>query len=516
MTLPMKVAPEGATILLRALRAFRAGAQYALDTILVKRLYRRVKDSYKVASLARLHKLLYGELKTRFGLPSRLAIDAIRYARSVAMTWLNNPNRGKRPRLKKLCMTLTKKQGYTLWLDNRKASILTPEGRVRCGVIYVERWHGKYADWEMGEAKLTYRRCRFRLHIVVKKDVDELQPKAILGVDRNIKNVVITVVSLDGRVLHQEMIPLRGIEKAIEHKKRQERLQKRYPRAWRFLEGVKGSIRKHGARQHNRPRQEMFLVAKRLEHIALQYHAWLAQEDLTGLSANTGVEKVRLWAYRQLGTILSYKLAFKGVRTILVKPEGTSSCCPCCGSRVKRITYHRLVCPRCGREYDRDLMASWNIALRALKAIGCGASQAALSAPDADENPSAMRGKLKNGGQAMAPVFQQPVSARDSPPGLPRRFDAKTAFSWGVSAPYPGALLSTLEPQRINSRREFPPGEDGAAGRFSPATLPGSSGRGCRRDHRSGPASPSSTSPPICGRNALPHSGRFRHPRPRH
>jgi len=97
LTFPMKVAPEGATSLLRALRAFRAGAQYALDTILVKRLYRRVKDSYKVASLARLHKLLYGELKTRFGLPSRLAIDAIRYARSVAMTWLNNPNRGKRP-----------------------------------------------------------------------------------------------------------------------------------------------------------------------------------------------------------------------------------------------------------------------------------------------------------------------------------------------------------------------------------------------------------------------------------
>ena len=292
----VKVAPEGATTLLKALRAFRAGAQYALDTILVKRLYRKTRDGYKVASLARLHKLLYGELKTRFGLPPRLAIDAIRYARNVAMTWLNNPNRGRKPKLKRLCVVLTKNQSYTLWLGDRKVSILTLDGRVKCGVIYVERWHGKYADWEMGEAKLTYKRRRFRLHVVVKKDVDELQPRAILGVDRNLKNVAITVLSLDGKVLHQEKIPLGGIEKAIEHKKRQEHLQKRYPRAWKFLKGVRRSIRKHGARQHNRPRQEMFLIAKRLEQIALQYHAWLALEVLTGLSADTEVEKVRLWA----------------------------------------------------------------------------------------------------------------------------------------------------------------------------------------------------------------------------
>gem|GEM_PF-4253056 len=48
-----------------------------------------------------------------------------------------------------------------------------------------------------------------------------------------------------------------------------------------------------------------------------------------------------------------------------------------------------LKCPVCGLEEDRDLIAAINLGMRG--------AQATQMAPDANENPRAMKGKLKNG-----------------------------------------------------------------------------------------------------------------------
>jgi len=62
-------------------------------------------------------------------------------------------------------MTLTPKQSYSFnWTE---ASILTINGRVEIPLVYVERWHGKYRDWMVKEARLL----PDKLNIVVEKEV---------------------------------------------------------------------------------------------------------------------------------------------------------------------------------------------------------------------------------------------------------------------------------------------------------------------------------------------------------
>jgi len=59
-----------------------------------------------------------------------------------------------------------------------------------------------------------------------------------------------------------------------------------------------------------------------------------------------------------------------GVLLAIVNPNGTSSECPKCGSKLEENGYRRLRCPRCGFEADRDIIGKLNIRKRALKMLG--------------------------------------------------------------------------------------------------------------------------------------------------
>jgi putative transposase len=53
----------------------------------------------------------------------------------------------------------------------------------------------------------------------------------------------------------------------------------------------------------------------------------------------------------------------------IVNPNGTSSECPKCDSKLEENGYRRLRCPRCGFEADRDVIGKLNIRKRALKKL---------------------------------------------------------------------------------------------------------------------------------------------------
>jgi transposase len=59
-----------------------------------------------------------------------------------------------------------------------------------------------------------------------------------------------------------------------------------------------------------------------------------------------------------------------GVLLAIVNPNGTSSECPKCDSKLEENGYRRLRCPRCGFEADRDILGKQNIGKRALKILG--------------------------------------------------------------------------------------------------------------------------------------------------
>jgi len=382
LSFAVRVAPDEATqvpVLLNTMRVWREAVRHVVDYVI------RTKQT----GLAKVHHALYRLLRERYGLPARLAIDAIRQGIWIAKSWLRNPKRGRRPVIHGLWMVLTPKQSYTFKAHD-EVSVLTLDGRRTYKLCYVERWHGKYEGWKPKEARLVLKDGRLWLKVVVEREVPLIEPEGTLGVDVNYTNITLS----DGTRLE-----LDAFKRAHGFKIEAERIQKKHRRSWRYIRAIRDRIRALGRRARNIIMDTCRKVALEVVRHAYETRKAIVLEDLTGLKeANKRGKKTRvwrarlaLWAYRELQKWIEWKARLYGVPVFKVSPRGTSSTCPNCGSKLRDVGNRRLKCPVCGLEEDRDLMAALNLGMRG--------ARAALMAPDADENPRAMKGKLKNEGR---------------------------------------------------------------------------------------------------------------------
>ena len=131
------VSPESGAIEL--LRRYNVALNYAINRIL----------SLDLRSVGRVHNALYRELREWFDLPSRVAIDCYRDVLANAMSWRNNPRRGRKPKIKKLSMLLHPGSGYRV-----KEGYVEIIGGIRLKII---GWDRRYDGYENGEARLVYR-----------------------------------------------------------------------------------------------------------------------------------------------------------------------------------------------------------------------------------------------------------------------------------------------------------------------------------------------------------------------
>jgi len=363
----MKVAPEGATqvsILLDTMRVWREAVRHVVDYVI------RTKQT----GLTKVHHALYRLLRERYGLPARLAIDAIRQGIWIAKGWLKNPKRGRRPVIHSLWMVLTPKQSYTFKAHD-EVSILTLDGRRTYKLRYVERWHGRYEGWKPKEARLVFKDERLWLKVVVEREVPLIEPEDTLGVDVNYTNITLS----DGTRLE-----LDAFKRAHGLKIEAERIQKRHRRSWRYVKAVRSRIKALGRRARNTIIDACRKIGLEVARRAYEAHMAIVLENLTGLKeanrksrkARTWRSRLTLWAYRELQKWIEWKARLYGVPVFKVSPRGTSSTCPKCGSRLKSVGNRRLRCPNCGLEEDRDLIAAINLGMRG--------AQAAQMAPDAN------------------------------------------------------------------------------------------------------------------------------------
>ena len=82
LSIGVRVSPEPEAVEL--LKRYNVALNYAINRNL----------SLGLRSIGRIHNALYRELRERFGLPSRTAIDCYRDALANAKAWRNNPRRG--------------------------------------------------------------------------------------------------------------------------------------------------------------------------------------------------------------------------------------------------------------------------------------------------------------------------------------------------------------------------------------------------------------------------------------
>jgi len=262
------VSPESGAIEL--LRRYNVALNYAISKIL----------SLDLRSVGRVHSALYRGLREWFDLPSRVAIDCYRDVLANAMSWRNNPRRGRKPKVKKLSMLLHPAEN----LQKKYSSTRYPAWRRRGILNRIRSYHRKA---------------------------------------RNILEDWARKTSL-----------------------------------------------------------EIVMMAKKLRYA-------VAREDLTGLintlrriKSKDHRTKLIIMGYSRLGKWIDWQAMKLRAPLAIVDPNGTSTECPQCDSKLEENGYRRLKCPRCSFEADRDVIGKLNIRKRALKILGIsGRSLTPLTAP---------------------------------------------------------------------------------------------------------------------------------------
>jgi len=315
----------------------------------------------------KLHRMFYCRL-VKYGFRAHHVSEIYKRAREVVES--TRKNNGSRPLLKKLTARIHTLD-YKIDLDKKIIKIAVLHDKWVELKLKWYRYLDKYLDgsWKPGEIIVSYRHGRFYVYITFHKDIVLREPQAVMGVDLNFNNVTYTVVDLSSNLVSIGVIPFRGLSRALHYRKLAEELQRRHPKNWRFLKWA----RRVRARWLNKARNILVdsahRVSRRLVEVAREYNAVIVFEDLEEIKRNNNGGKrlswmKPLWCYRRIQEYTEYKALLDGIKTIYVNPAKTSRKSPN-GEKLKFINYRFL---QLGDTVtSRDVVASWNLALRGLK-----------------------------------------------------------------------------------------------------------------------------------------------------
>jgi putative transposase len=397
--LKMRALPEGSCDkLLEFLRLYRDAVQLVVDGIwsINEKLSRR-----------ELHKLFYSDL-VRLGFRAHHAKETYIYAESLVESARSNG--GRKPILRKLSARINKYDynDYKLDLDNMALTLkLHSDYEVRLRLITSRERVEKYRGWNNYELVVKYENGEFWVSVHFRRVVKSLKSKTIMAIDLNFDNVTLAIFTLNGRLvkLKRFKTPHRKI---LTHRIWIERIQRNYPRSWRFIKGVRKAIERHGERIKNVSWDYSHKVGDLIAELAIRYHSVIVLEDLDELRENNKKGKrfnkrLGLWFYRRIQFCVDYEARERDLEVVKVNPRGTSSKCPRCGKKLAEYGHRVLSCKKCYFIGDRDVIATINLYRKHVsKYSRCGVSGVALNAPKPDENPSGMQG---NRDDAMTPSY---------------------------------------------------------------------------------------------------------------
>jgi len=310
-------------------------------------------------------------------------------------------NKGTKPVLRKLTARLDN-QDYRLDLDSKtlRIAVLNNEW-IELKLLwysYLDKYFN--SEWRLKEILVNYRGNEIWVYFTFEKEVVFKQPRTVMGIDINFDNITYTIIDMNGRTITMGTIPFNGLRRALAHRIIAEKVQRKYPRKWRYVIRIREAIRRHGGRAKNILRDSCHYVSRRVVEVAKEYSALLILEGLNKLRIrNNGSKKfnkrLSLWAYRRIQSYIHYKALIKGLPVIHVNPRGTSKTSPVRGELVF-INYRWVKLPN-GHDVTRDTIASWNLALRGLKLltrdVGLRGSVDALKALDQMQPQEGMKGK---------------------------------------------------------------------------------------------------------------------------
>jgi putative transposase len=384
--LKTRALPEGSyDYLLEFLRLYRDAIQIIVD---------RIWGIDEKPSKKKLHRLFYSDLmRLRFRAHHAKEI----YVNAKNLMDSARGNSGRKPVLRKLSARIDK-YDYKLDLNNTTLTLkLHNDYKVKLRLVTPKERVEKFRSWSNYELVVKYEDGEFWVSIYFKRAVRPLEPRMVMVIDLNFGNVTLAIYTLDGRRVRLKKLNT-PYKKILTHKIWIEKIQKKYPKSWRFIKGVRKAIDRHGERIKNISWDYAHKLGDLVAELALKHNSVIILEDLEKLRENNkkGREfnkKLGLWFYRRIQFCIEYEAMERDLEVVKVNPRGTSSKCPRCGGRLVEDGYRVLRCMKCGFIGDRDVTATINIYKKYMsKHSRCGVPGVASNAPKPDENPSGMRG----------------------------------------------------------------------------------------------------------------------------
>src|SRR5579859_168800 len=306
-----------------------------------------------LANKIALQKIVYYDVRERFGLSSQMTVRAIAkvveaYKRDRTVQPTFRPHGA-----------LTYDQRIMSWKGAQHVSLLALDGRhlVPCRL---GRYQQARRDRLRGQADLVLRDGMFYLYATLKlPNVPIADVQDFLGVDVGIVNIATdsdAIVYADARVEQQR--------RTCAHRRRN--LQRRQTGS---AKRKRQSLRRKQARFQ---RDSNHCISKALVRTAKDTGRGIALEDLQGIRERVSVRRRQRarhanWAFAQLSTFVQYKATVFGVPVVLVDPRHTSQTCLACGhvDRANRPSQARFECIVCGFAGPADAVAACVIAARA-------------------------------------------------------------------------------------------------------------------------------------------------------
>jgi putative transposase len=336
-----------------------------------------------------LVKLLYHDLREKFGLKSQMAQSCVRtviaryrtiqtqlrqqriwdgykkdnhgnavknYVRKD-LDFLWKPIEFKRPQL-----DLVRNRDYSHKSDNTM-SLNTIYGRVTVQTIF--NGFAKYLDgtWNFGTAKVLKSGNHWYLHIPVTKEIEKLEfkPKHVVGIDRGLRQLL-TIYDEQGQTTFVNGKQI--LQKRRHYKRLRQQLQSKNTKsAKRRLEAI-------GQRESRWMKDVNHCLSKTLVD---RYGSGtiFALEDLTNVTFNTVSKRAKKnryehmsWSFYDFEQKLIYKAIASGSQVISCDAHYTSRRCPKCGLidvKNRNKTKHEFCCQACSYRTNDDRVGAMNI-----------------------------------------------------------------------------------------------------------------------------------------------------------
>jgi putative transposase len=349
-------------------------------------------DAGKTSNGAKLQKVVYNELRVRFGLGAQMACNVPRQVsatyktlwtkvkqntNALAKGYTNKRYKGldKAPKYVSRTCTLNYQRDYS-FKTNQQVSVITLEGRI---VVDYDGYNKHLAlianGSKIGAAQIVYQRSSKTYYLMVSLEVvtPEVEPLTITrvsGVDVGMRYLAVET-DLNNKSKFYSGKSAR--HKANRYHKARKTLQRKGTRsAQRRLIALSGKERRFIADVNHQISKQ---IAKPNSLIGL--------EDLTGIRSRTQSKSGKKaskkqpranrnkakWSFAELHGYIDYKANLNGSLAMKVPAQYTSQSCSKCGHTSKANRPNKGLifrCECCNHELHADLMGSRNIALRTL------------------------------------------------------------------------------------------------------------------------------------------------------